>query len=160
MQNSTGTAIGVPGPAIGVPGLRPCPGYWLAFIYILELTRATRAQALSYILHEHQTSNLAIHLVIKPYLYLLFMRLPHIANFEYTQSTQACRLLGKKVLQRCRCPLGGVYRGPNMYSHSIMSSATDAHVKACSIPPQILGSSYAHEDLENTKTNNKVLPGT
>ena len=78
-----------------------------------------------------------------------------IDNFEYTQSAQACRLLRKKVLRRCRCPLGGVHRGPNMYSHSIMSSATDAHVKACSIPPQILGSSYAHEDPENTKTNNK-----
>jgi len=38
-----------------------------------------------------------------------------------------------------------------MYSHSIMSSATDVHVKARSIPPQILGSSYAHKDLENAK---------
>ena len=50
-----GTVIGVLGTAIGVPGCRPRPGTSYRVIYVLGLTRATRAQALSYILHKHQT---------------------------------------------------------------------------------------------------------
>ena len=48
-------------------------------------------------------------------------------NFEYVTVPNQRRLdasLEIFFLQRYRCPLGGIYQGPNMYSHSIMSSAT------------------------------------